>query len=167
LSPGADDGKVLSASEARKLEKKGKLKPKGEKKGKIVKMKAKAGKTAKVAALKKTKKAEKKAVAKKAEKKTTEKKEHGPNKTQIGAMQILAKSKGAMTRSEIAAKMDGAFIGGKVMGHAAEEKRTESSLVGRGLVKFAHGVGGENETAVHYELTAKGKKFLEELKKSK
>lgn len=108
--------------------------------------------------------AKSKAAPKKGKAKATEATpDRGPSKTQVACLEVLAKSKTPMTRAQLSEALEGAFIGGKVMGHADPAKLKESSLVGRGLVRFTPAPKGDEEAragVVYYEITAAGRKAV-------
>jgi len=115
----------------------------------------KKAKVKKLAVEKKSAVAKKKTAIAKSEPKVKREKS-GPSPLQLKVLVLLNK-KGALSRSQISESLDGAFIGGNVMGHANPDKRVESSLYGRGLVKFA---ANEEGRGVSYEISAAGKKLL-------
>lgn len=118
----------------------------------------------KKALAKKADAAKSKAAPKKGKAKATEATpDRGPSKTQVACLEVLAKSKTPMTRAQLSEALEGAFIGGKVMGHADPAKLKESSLVGRGLVRFTPAPKGDEEAragVVYYEITAAGRKAV-------
>lgn len=83
------------------------------------------------------------------------------SKLQLECMKLLAK-KGEMTRPELSAALDNAFIGSSTMGHLEKGDVEPASLRGRGLVtvNVYPSEGGEGEGQAHYQLTAAGKKAL-------
>ncbi len=90
----------------------------------------------------------------------------GPSKTQVEVLKLLAKAApNGMTRSQLSEKLNGAFIGGNVMGHVDPKLRIATSLVGRGLATVAV-VAGENDAdgPAEYKINAAGKKALEDAK---
>ena len=119
---------------------------------------------AKKAAAKPAKKATKKAAAKKAPKEKGERKERGPSKLQISALKLLSK-KEELTRAQISEALEGAFIGGNVMGHVDPAKLVPNSLLGRKLVSVKVYPGNnDSDGPAHYAITAAGRKLLESLK---
>lgn len=92
--------------------------------------------------------------------------ERGPSKTQVEVLKLLNKAApNGLTRSDLSKRLEGAFIGGNVMGHVDPKLRTPTSLVGRGLATVAV-VPTENDTEgpAEYKINAAGKKALEDAK---
>lgn len=83
----------------------------------------------------------------------------GPSNLQLSVLKMLAKKGRPMTRAQLSEALEGSFIGGTVMGHKNPDKLMDTSLVGRGLVKFA-APKDENDRGVWYEITAAGRKLV-------
>lgn len=124
------------------------------------------------AASKPTKKVVKKTAAKKAATKKPTKKgaktaasgETGDIRKDSTAHLVLKLiDKKPMSRTQLSEKLDGAWVGSKLMGHHDPAQTLPSSLVGRKFAKAEkHDVDGRD--VILYSITAAGKKALEALK---